>query len=355
MSEAALDLSISSYDVTSQKNPRQHDHVSNDSGRASSDSAMSDIHEDIKARLRRSPQATSLHPSFLGRSSPTGVRALGCSQFSPLAHTRNLSEFPAHIQLKTTSSLSPATHTELNHQVNYTNPDSPGQTEAASGDDEVKPLRVGDRIAENRVAPIRPFKMYPVDPFTMYQNSLMAGPGTLPSPPVSLQSIYDAASPVGFPTFPLTPITTHLLLRKRRAEHRDSSSSSGTATASSMNVNSSNSSTNSGSITVSVSAGNGSTLVSTSSPVSSKEDSAGSDSEKRAKTSLDVKKDDAYWDRRRKNNEAAKRSRDARRQKEEEIAMRAAYLEQENLKLRAQVTILKNETAKLHYMLYNRM
>lgn len=66
------------------------------------------------------------------------------------------------------------------------------------------------------------------------------------------------------------------------------------------------------------------------------------------------KKDIAYWERRRKNNEAAKRSRDTRRHKEEEIAMRAAFLEQENLKLRAQVAILKNETAKLHYMLYNR-
>ncbi len=66
-------------------------------------------------------------------------------------------------------------------------------------------------------------------------------------------------------------------------------------------------------------------------------------------------RDGAYWERRRKNNEAAKRSRDARRAKEEEIALRAAFLEQENLKLRAQVAILKNETAKLHYMLYNRV
>ena len=61
----------------------------------------------------------------------------------------------------------------------------------------------------------------------------------------------------------------------------------------------------------------------------------------------------SYWDRRRKNNEAAKRSRDARRVKEEEIAVRAALLEQENLKLRAQVSVLKSETAKLHFMLYN--
>lgn len=33
-------------------------------------------------------------------------------------------------------------------------------------------------------------------------------------------------------------------------------------------------------------------------------------------------KDEAYWERRRKNNEAAKRSRDARRAKEDEIALR---------------------------------
>lgn len=36
----------------------------------------------------------------------------------------------------------------------------------------------------------------------------------------------------------------------------------------------------------------------------------------------DGEKDDAYWERRRKNNEAAKRSRDARRAKEDEIALR---------------------------------
>ncbi|KAK3854582.1 hypothetical protein Pcinc_038952 [Petrolisthes cinctipes] len=64
-------------------------------------------------------------------------------------------------------------------------------------------------------------------------------------------------------------------------------------------------------------------------------------------------KDDAYWERRRKNNEAAKRSRDARRAKEDEIAIRAAFLEQENLKLRVEVASLKSETAKLRCMLYN--
>ncbi|KAJ8938846.1 hypothetical protein NQ318_000813 [Aromia moschata] len=42
-------------------------------------------------------------------------------------------------------------------------------------------------------------------------------------------------------------------------------------------------------------------------------------------------KDDKYWARRRKNNLAAKRSRDARRIKENQIALRAGYLEKEGL------------------------
>ena len=76
-------------------------------------------------------------------------------------------------------------------------------------------------------------------------------------------------------------------------------------------------------------------------------------SRKRGRILPDEQKDQAYWERRRKNNEAAKRSRDARRAKEDEIAIRAAFLEQENLKLRVEVAALKNETAKLRCMLYN--
>lgn len=64
-------------------------------------------------------------------------------------------------------------------------------------------------------------------------------------------------------------------------------------------------------------------------------------------------KDDAYWERRRKNNEAAKRSRDARRAKEDEIAIRAAFLEQENLKLKVEVDALKREMTKLRCHLYS--
>lgn len=74
---------------------------------------------------------------------------------------------------------------------------------------------------------------------------------------------------------------------------------------------------------------------------------------RRGRQGLECVKDEAYWERRRKNNEAAKRSRDARRAKEDEIAIRAAFLEQENLKLRVEVASLKSETAKLRCMLYN--
>lgn len=58
-------------------------------------------------------------------------------------------------------------------------------------------------------------------------------------------------------------------------------------------------------------------------------------------------KDEAYWERRRKNNEAAKRSRDARRAKEDEIAIRAAFLERENISLRYELSVVKDEVAKL--------
>ena len=64
-------------------------------------------------------------------------------------------------------------------------------------------------------------------------------------------------------------------------------------------------------------------------------------------------KDDGYWDKRKKNNESAKRSREARRMKEEQIALRVVYLEQENLQLRTEVSLLKSEIEKLRCMLYN--
>lgn len=54
-------------------------------------------------------------------------------------------------------------------------------------------------------------------------------------------------------------------------------------------------------------------------------------------------KDDKYWQRRKKNNVAAKRSRDARRLKENQITVRAAFLERENSALRQEVAELRKD------------
>lgn len=57
-------------------------------------------------------------------------------------------------------------------------------------------------------------------------------------------------------------------------------------------------------------------------------------------------KDDKYWHRRSKNNVAAKRSRDARRLKENQITVRAAFLERENTALRTEVAELRKECGR---------
>ncbi|XP_072770180.1 TEF transcription factor, PAR bZIP family member a isoform X4 [Nerophis lumbriciformis] len=57
----------------------------------------------------------------------------------------------------------------------------------------------------------------------------------------------------------------------------------------------------------------------------------------------DEQKDEKYWHRRNKNNVAAKRSRDARRLKENQITVRAAFLERENSVLRTEVADLRKE------------
>lgn len=54
-------------------------------------------------------------------------------------------------------------------------------------------------------------------------------------------------------------------------------------------------------------------------------------------------KDDAYFERRRKNNAAAKKSRDRRRFKEDEMAIRAAFLERENLELKVELTTIRKQ------------
>lgn len=54
-------------------------------------------------------------------------------------------------------------------------------------------------------------------------------------------------------------------------------------------------------------------------------------------------KDKAYYERRRKNNAAAKKSRDRRRLKEDELAVRASFLERENMALRIELDALKKQ------------
>lgn len=56
--------------------------------------------------------------------------------------------------------------------------------------------------------------------------------------------------------------------------------------------------------------------------------------------------DEKYWQRRKKNNLAAKRSRDARRLKENQITVRAAFLERENSVLRTEVAELRKECGR---------
>ncbi|KAJ8309253.1 hypothetical protein KUTeg_014127 [Tegillarca granosa] len=70
-------------------------------------------------------------------------------------------------------------------------------------------------------------------------------------------------------------------------------------------------------------------------------------SRKRPRSLPDSMKDEAYWDRRRKNNEAAKRSRDARRAKEDEIAIRAALLEAGKSKTSSRSGSIKNRDSEI--------
>eukprot|EP00096_Caligus_rogercresseyi_P008766 TRINITY_DN2835_c0_g1_i1.p1 TRINITY_DN2835_c0_g1~~TRINITY_DN2835_c0_g1_i1.p1 ORF type:complete len:321 (-),score=148.99 TRINITY_DN2835_c0_g1_i1:793-1755(-) len=58
-------------------------------------------------------------------------------------------------------------------------------------------------------------------------------------------------------------------------------------------------------------------------------------------------KDDHYWEKRKRNNVSARRSREARRLKENQIALRASFLEKENSKLRMSNKELKEENLNL--------
>ena len=78
--------------------------------------------------------------------------------------------------------------------------------------------------------------------------------------------------------------------------------------------------------------------------------SEATDEKKPARSVPDDTKDASYWERRRKNNEAAKRSRDARRQKEDAIALRAELLERENMQLRMDVARMKAQIDNMRAM-----
>ena len=58
-------------------------------------------------------------------------------------------------------------------------------------------------------------------------------------------------------------------------------------------------------------------------------------------------KDERYWHKRAKNNFAAKRSRESRRQRENQIVMRANYLEKENTSLKKCLKNLEEENKEL--------
>jgi len=65
-------------------------------------------------------------------------------------------------------------------------------------------------------------------------------------------------------------------------------------------------------------------------------------------------KDMKYYERRRRNNLAAKRSRDMRKNREDQVTIRANYLEKENSVLRAQVSTLRDEAFALKQMLLHK-
>ncbi|XP_046444167.1 transcription factor VBP-like [Daphnia pulex] len=65
-------------------------------------------------------------------------------------------------------------------------------------------------------------------------------------------------------------------------------------------------------------------------------------------------KDGKYFERRRRNNLAAKRSRDMRKNREDQVTVRANFLEKENSVLRAQVATLRDEAFALKQMLLHK-
>lgn len=69
------------------------------------------------------------------------------------------------------------------------------------------------------------------------------------------------------------------------------------------------------------------------------------------RTACEKAKMNEYLEKRRKNNASAKKSREARRQRELENQIRVSYLEDENSKLRSILCVLRNENIQLRELL----
>jgi len=65
-------------------------------------------------------------------------------------------------------------------------------------------------------------------------------------------------------------------------------------------------------------------------------------------------KDAAYYEKRRKNNESAKKSREARQHKEQVIVAHVQILKEENMRLKAENKLLNRQSRELLARLYNR-
>lgn len=74
---------------------------------------------------------------------------------------------------------------------------------------------------------------------------------------------------------------------------------------------------------------------------------------KRSRIIPPEEKDNRYYDKRARNNEAAKRSRDSRRIKERQIQEHVTFLEHENLRLSMENQAIRYQLSQLH-ALYNR-
>ena len=58
-------------------------------------------------------------------------------------------------------------------------------------------------------------------------------------------------------------------------------------------------------------------------------------------------REEGYWERRKKNNVSANRSRDARRLREHQTQRRVTFLEEENMRIRAKKNALEDENHRL--------